>query len=535
MKPALENSCPLSPLSNRLRSLFAGDLAKGALAVVALFLCIAFASWTNRHLPFYWDAAGYVYPHARGIYNANLNPILRYYDVGHPTGYFFALAVMMKIFGVGPFAGHLLNWAFTALLIAATYGLCRALSLGRLLSILCAGTVMAFPLVCSSSQQIMGETALAATALAALWFWIGRRYAWYAVFASFAVLCKFHGFLVVAGTIAALPFCAVRSEKDERRPRRLGELLWALSPVVPLGLFLLVRFAIRGPGMTIGWNAPVHVYLLGDPARYETAFGEAIRNLYVEPRLHYPLMALFVAAAGLSISRFLSPAKTEAQRPLFGSEKERRAFWVLLWFAILYNAALIPLTSLLPRYTLPTVGLAFIFLSWVGRKIAGRAYPVAVVLSLAIVSYALLCYPAKVEMLPAPVNRWMRPGPIAVSCYSECDLRFVDIVDSAMWAMKKIHDDIDRRGLPPTVGVATQWPFTDALSDAPLGYVDREVPAVHVAGWSDVNPDTHPYVLIVSPITNLDPKPPESLFKGRLVAQTQKGEARAIVWYIERK
>ncbi|MBN1867535.1 hypothetical protein JW916_09610 [Candidatus Sumerlaeota bacterium] len=530
-----ERSSSARSASDRSRRLLASEWAGGALVVVALFLCIAVASWRNRHLPFYWDAGGYVYPHAREIYDANLYPILRNWDVGHPTGYFFALAVMMKLFGVGPFAGHLLNWGFTALLIAATYGLCRALSLERLVSALCAGTAMAFPLVCSSSQQIASDLALAASVLAALWFFVRRRYGWYVVFASFAVLCKFHGFLATLGPLAALPFCGVRSEKEGARTGRIRESLWILSPVVVLGLFLVVRFAVRGPGMTLRWKATQRVYLLGDPAGYAEGFGEAIRNLFVVPRLHYPLIVLAALAVGLCVKRFFPRVMDPAGRTLFGSETERHAFWVLLWFGIFYNAALLPLTNLLPRYSLPTVSVAFVFLAWGGRKLAGRVYPVAIVLSLLIAVYALQCYPPNVARLPAPLSRWLSPGPIPASYYSECDLRFVDIVDCAMWAARRIHDDIDRRGLPPTTGIATQWPFSDAMHDAPLGYVDREAPSVHVDNWSEVNPDLYPYVLIVEPITSLDPEPPEGLFTGRLVAEMRKGEAKAIVWYVERK
>lgn len=95
----------------------ADPVARGATASAILFILLSLLLWRYHDLPYYWDALGYVFSHSQQIYDTNLFPILTDWDVGHPTLFFFCVGFLMKLFGVGPLAGHLATWAFTAVLL----------------------------------------------------------------------------------------------------------------------------------------------------------------------------------------------------------------------------------------------------------------------------------------------------------------------------------------------------------------------------------------------------------------------------------
>ncbi|MFH1843893.1 MAG: glycosyltransferase family 39 protein, partial [bacterium] len=385
-------------------------LAIGCLCLLA----VAASNWPERHQPFYWDAAGYVLPHAREIHDNNLLPIVRQWDVGHPTAFYFLLAGLFKLFGVGPLAGHLLNWVFAALGLTAVYGLGRVLRLPHLLAGATVLVVWTFPLYFASSRQVMGDLALAACCLAALWAWATKRRWWYVLFASLAVLTKFHGFVLIPVTCLATVLSGVFSgvfsgvlatptQRSGRPWREIGrELTWVAAPLLPACLFLLVRYLVRGPGWTIGWEPrqqfiPIWRWhdFTGNWSRATENFWEVSRLetvLWVTPLL----LAVAVTVRWFRLRRCGDP-------PLF-TIRQCRMLVGLLVFLLVYNVAMLQLSALMARFALPLVGVLFPLLVWAAWSLLPRWAPILLLLLLLVVGQIGFWYPDNLRVLPEPLT-----------------------------------------------------------------------------------------------------------------------------------
>ena len=514
---------------------------RAAVLWLGLFLVVAGSNWSQRFQPYWWDALGYVLPHAREIHDANLFPILRQWDVGHPTAYYFLLAVSMKIWGVGPMAGHLLNWSFTALALVAVLGICRSLRLPRLLAAGCVAVVWAFPLMRASSQQVMGDLALAALCLAALWAWAGRRWSCYLLCASLAVLTKFHGILLVLAVCLAVVADAVGgSGRDgKRRWRPLSrELAWSAAPILPLLLFLAVRYLVRGPGWTLGWPPKQHFLPVWHWEGFAANWERATTNLWDVSKLGTPLWitGVLLLVVGLVVWRQRRRHGTTASAR-FDSAVQRRQFLVLVSFLIVGNGVFLQISALMARYSLPLAGavfpLLFLLVWWLSR----RRSVVLLVQGALLLVYAFLWYPDHVRILPRPVADWIHPGRVRTGHHFEADLRYHDVIALIRWADTTIRADAALRGQEQprqkqAPGVATRWPVISALTDPAAGYVTSPLRTQAVRSWQDIDATGYPYVLVVEGISQLPPSPSRGLFRAQRIASRQQGEARAHVWHV---
>jgi len=175
------------------------DTARWFALWLFLFAALTLLLMPFARLPAWWDAIGYVIPHALEIREAGFLPILSNYDVGHPTAFFWLLAIGWAITGSPIVAGHLLTWAFASLLLCGVFGCARSLGLSRT-----ASTIAAMPLTAAMTLQILPDLPMAAACAAALWAWNRRRVRLYFFFGSLACLLKFHGFLVVCGPMGCV-------------------------------------------------------------------------------------------------------------------------------------------------------------------------------------------------------------------------------------------------------------------------------------------------------------------------------------------
>ena len=510
------------------------DLVQGAVLFFLFYVLIALGSWTNRHLPFYWDAIGYVYPHAHEIQLAHFFPILREWDVGHPTGYFFLLAVFLEIFGSRPFAGHMLNWGFSALMLTAVFGICRTLGLARSLAWGAVAAVMAFPLMASSSQQIMGDLALASLMLAALCLWSRRRYVAYFLLGSMALLTKLQGFVMLVAPLAALAVTSGRFWHAGRRKRFAIEVAWSLSPALSLAAFLVARYAVRGPGATIGWTPLQDLNPIWRLGAFLKNMPSAMHSLYVVPQLHHAMLlaaVAFVAALTMSILRRAQSGTSDGK--WFPSPEASRMIAVLIFFALAYNLALLQLSALLARYSLPTVVVVLILLTWGLWHALRRRLPVLILLGVLSTVYCLQWYPDRLHRLPAPIARRLHPGPVVKPWDSENDMRFLDVIELIRWAGYRLLADMEARELPLTTKVATEWPTNHALAMPAMGYIHAPVFAYAMESWESVDPAKMRYILMIEGINNLPATPPEGAPACRALASERRGEATATIWYVE--
>ena len=492
---------------------------------VIYFIVLCAIHWSARHQPYWWDALGYVFAHAVEIHDAHLFPILQQWDVGHPTAFFFLLAAVMKVFGVGPFAGHFLNLCFASLLAWSAHSLAQLMGATRSAAIACTAAVMTFPLVFAATRMITPDLALTALLVAALWSWITRRWRLYLVFGSLAVLTKFTGFLLVPAMVCAV-FASPRSDIISRR----REMYWTLAPLISMIMFLVIRFLVRGPGLTIGWQPMQHLAVMWHWGAFRENWTHASTQLWRISRISWPLMAAAGAMILLGIERVFLKRHHHASRP--DCPDTRRAIIATLLLGFTYAGAHVQLTALLPRFGLPLVVLAFLILTWGLVKLPGRSITATIVCSIFVLLNVSQWYPDWHNRLPGMQPTWLCPAQTQLGHNQEIDLRYQDAIELICWAAEEIHADAGLRGNPGTPGVMTQWPLTKALADPRLGYVELSFPTKGLGHWKRVTPATHPYVLLITGVTRMAHDPIQCPFPTQVVASRKLGEFTVHIWRV---
>lgn len=486
------------------------SLPRGLLAWLLLWAAFAAVHWTARHQPYWWDSLGYVFAHAVEIHDAHLFPILRRWDVGHPTAYFTLLAASMQVFGVGPLAGHVLGWGFAALLAWAVHALARASDLGRAAAAAVTAAALSFPLVWASTRQITADLALAALAFAALASWAGRRRRATFVFASLVALTKFTGFLIVPALLAA----SLPATPPARGSRR-REALHALAPLIPLGLFLALRWVVRGPGWTIGWEPMQDLAPLWRWAAFHENWDAATRQLWGLARISRPAAALAAALALLALRRALQGRRFPPPP---------RAVVGVAAFGLVWAAAHLQMTALLPRFGTPLAVATFLLLGWTAGRLAERDGVVVAAAACFVLLNVAAWRPAWSEGLPPALH----PAATDLGHELEIDLRYEDGIALIRWAAAEV-----RRDAGGPAGVAAQWPVTTALADPRRGYVAEAFPVRAVGRWEKAVDAAHPYVVAIEGLTRLPADPSPCPSPVRLVAARSLGGLTARVWRVE--
>lgn len=484
---------------------------RGLLVWTGLWAAFAAVHWTARHQPYWWDSLGYVFAHAVEIHDAHLMPILRRWDVGHPTFFFWLVAASMKVFGVGPLAGHVVAWGFAALLARSSYALARAAALGRAAAATVAAAAVTFPLAWAATRQVTADLALAALLLAAVAAWASRRRRAMIVFASLAALTKFTGFLIVPALVLAGLVAPPPPGSSRRR-----EALLALAPLAALGLFLAVRWAVRGPGWMIGWRPMQEFVPVWRWADFRENWEPATRQLWGLARLTWPAAALGASLAALALRGLLRRRSAEVPRAVIGAAA----------LGAVWAAAHLQLTALLPRFGLPLVPVVFLLLGWSLRRATGRDAAVVAVGAAFVLLHAALWRPSWEVGTPAV----LRPVVTELGHNLEIDRRYEDGIELIRWAAAEVRRDAAAHGLADLPGVCAQWPVTAALADPRRGYVSAPFPVRDFPGWSQPVPATHPYVIAIAGVTRLPLAPADAPQPLRLLAERRLGPLTARVW-----
>ncbi len=559
-------------------------LARAAGAWVLVFVVLVLVQWRHHDMPFYWDSLGYVYPHAKEIYDSGLFPILRDWDVGHPTAFFFTLAVAMKGFGVTPLAGHVVVWGFAALLVVAFYGLCRVLELPKVVAAACSLAFLLFPLIWAMSQQILLDLPLLAMTLAAYWFWARNRRIGYLVAGGYGVLIKLHGVLLVSGPVLAVLITHGQFWRRKRRGAFLRDLAWSVSPALVLLAFLAVRFWVRGPGMTIDWvsgNRLIPVWRFGDWIAYVPAAWIVLFSSAMIDRVLGAAVVVWVALGILvtvrrrchgngrdSDSRKISATADSGMIPdnaslSMDASSRTRLMWALVFLAAVNTAAFFQSGSLCARYNLPTLAsLALLTAAGLWRLIP-RIVPQAGLYGVLAVLFMILWHPKYGERLPPPLSSWLTRKPNDSGWGFENDLRVHDVIHQIIWAHKKVLDDAEMNGCP--VRIAAPWPFYLAYALPRLGYVKEGVETRQIDSWEqleqmeagegkekvkskgvkvdegegasarEVEGEDGWYVVLMKPITLFLGPPPSEEFDWRNVAVHRRHEVVVEVWHVRRQ
>ncbi|MCC6548394.1 glycosyltransferase family 39 protein [Candidatus Sumerlaeota bacterium] len=514
------------------RDFFARDaVARGALAIAVVFVLVTAVLWRFRNLPYYWDAVGYVFSHSAQIHDTNLFPILTTWDVGHPTLFYFVVAVFMKLFGVGPLAGHLATWLFTSLLLVSLYGCARALELPRCVSAATVAVIFLFPLTFASSLQITLDLPLTALVITSIWFWSRRSWVGYFIVGSMAMLVKLYGFLLIPGLLLGL--VAVRLIGDRGRSwwGLLSEAIRTTAPLIALIVFMIIRFQVRGPGLTIAWesgNKPVPIW---DWPAFSAYFPAAFEDLFVASMLDRILVFAVMLSSLLVLSRAVGHPSMARFTP---GDRAARVLGACGGMSIVLGIAFFQSLSLCARYNLPTVCALFLIISFCLWNLL-RSRAVVLVISLIASFVFVACWhPRIAESLPSPLGTWLRRPAETQGSRFENDLRFLDVIELMKWGGREISSNAKRNHKPRAV--STNWPFYIAFADERFGYLDKRLDTHAANLWSEVEGSRHPYVLIIKPISNFDdqPPPPSSPFTARKIGTRTQGDAEAQLWLIRK-
>lgn len=519
-----------------MRRVLASPVVRGGLSIAVLFILFTLSDWRFRHLPYYWDSLGYVYPHSHEIYSNGLFPILRGWDVGHPTAFFFTLALVMKGFGTGPLAGHLLVWGFSALLLVALYGLGRVLGLPRVVSATGALVMLAYPLLRAMTLQILVDLPMLAVALASYWFWARDRRWGYVLLGSYATLMKLHGVLLVAGPVGAVLFTSGAFWRRGRRGPFLRDMAFAAAPILALVVFMVLRYQVRGSGMTIDWTSGNKLVPVWDWDRFSAYLPTAWYALFpvaLTDRLLYSCVAVWIAVGLVAAIQRRRRANGVDRVPVGDSRSRRRLVAALIFNALATTLAFFQSESLTARYVFPTVAALFL-LGNLGLWRLFRRPGAVVALHIVIAAvFIILWHPRYGERLPSPLSSWLTRSPVIGQWRYENDLRFLDVIHQMEWAAKKVEKDARERG--ERAAIATPWPMSVAYGVADIGVVDKPMVSVQINSWDEVDPAKTPYVVFLCPITLFNGPPPSDRFEWENVAIHERGEITAEIWQVRAK
>lgn len=513
-----------SPPSASTPGRLGGPLLQGLLAFPPLFCLFALFNLRFADFPYFWDGLGYVFPHAHDIYHANLFPILMRWDVGHPTLYFWLLAAAWKVVGIGPLGGKLLSWAFGALLVLALYGCGRVLGMRRPVAAAVALPLCAFPLFRVNFLLTNPDLALAALALTAWWAWARERKVIFVLAAGAMVLTKLYGVLLLLPVALAALLVPVPVWKNRGVALRRGFL--ALSPALFLVAFIAFRHALRGGGLTLGWetgNQPIPVWRVREFLDYlPRALGE----------LHGASMFGWILLLGLLVAiAWAAIVPPRPGREWFRPSGAASLVIILLATPVLLTVVFVQSYSLTARYMMPAIPGVFLLIGRLIEDLFRRpAAVVWVLLGWALV-LGLYGHPSRGDAFPRFLHGLVkRPALVDNGWRLENDLRVLDTVPVYRELLTEIERVASGRGVPPRLNVS--WPFDIALIDPRMGWTGRSWETHRANSWAETNPGEYPFVVIIRPVAWYHDDPPEDTHAIELIATARSGDVAGEVYLL---
>jgi len=383
------------------------------------------------------------------------------------------------------------------------------------------------------SLQILIDLPLLAVTMAAYWFWARERKWGYLALAGYGVLMKLHGILLISGPVGAVLFSHGAFWRRERRRDFLRDLAWSSSPIVVLLAFLIVRYLVRGPGLTIGWVSAIKPVPIWHPRMFAAHIPRAWYTLFavsLTNEVLYVCVGIWMIV-GLRFS--LKWGKGNPGESVWESKPQRRLVLALVFLGLTTAAAFFQSEAQCVRYILPTTAALFLLGNLGLWQLLRKPVPMFIIHGLAAFCFIVLWHPKYGARLPSPLSDWLTRSPVAKSWLFESDLRFLDVIRQMRWAANKVEKDAANRGLDLSVG--TQWPMTISYWAADIGVVERPIPNVTINSWKDLDNHEVPYVVIVWPISTFRGPPPSNRFRWENVAVHKRSEITVEIWYIERK
>lgn len=487
---------------------------------------IALLHWRHADFPWYWDGLGYVFPHSWEIWQSGLFPILRNWDVGHPTLYYWLVALGFTIIGPIPLAGHLVCWAFAGLLAVGTWVSGRLMGLGRGAAAMAVLVLFCFPIMRSNLLLTNLDLALAALTVLAYAAWSVESRWLYIMAAAAAALTKIYGILVIVPPVLLVLAQCRRWPAPGWGWRLATALGTAVAPLLVLGAFLAVRHAVRGGGLTVGWTTGNQLVPFWMWSEFLPYIPRALAELWRASLMEGLVYTAVVLAPLAAWSRH---RRGGAMLPAIGPGFDLFVLNGLL--LLMLTGMFVQLYSLSARYLMPGLPLLVLVPLVLAREILGAGPRGRIVWYAGAVALALLFsawqHPDRGRRWPAMLHAISVRSAEPQGYRHEHDLRMRDIVRVVRWAAETIHADAASRGRAPEV--VTCWPFTVAMSSREAGWVSEPMPAQPANSWREAGAARPVYLVLVEPVCWFQDEE-ERDPRWAPLASRSRGEARARVY-----
>ena len=207
---------------------------------IAIVVAVLYVLFMNQ--PIYGDGYGYGYNSTRWMVENNLQPIPAGMGrgercMGHPAGFFWLWAIIMKLFGDHVQVAHILPAISTFLALGGMYKLGKSLD-GALLGILSSAALLASPMFITQAFRTLPDAAMIASIAWSLHYFIRGKNILAALLCIIAVMMREQAIFLVAAYFTAE---LVRSRL--RKPKLL--LLWC-SPLLVILLTALGNQFVNG-------------------------------------------------------------------------------------------------------------------------------------------------------------------------------------------------------------------------------------------------------------------------------------------------
>ena len=381
------------------------------------------------NLPFHWDEMGQFVPAAVDIYRDGAWVPHSTLPNVHPPAVMALVALMWKIFGYSIVAARL------AMLVVASAGLWLAFLLAIRLArgaagapaFAAAGFLLVTPLFYTQAMMVQLDMPAMTLTMLALLLFLDRQWAWCAAACTLLVLTKETALTTPAVFAAWLWF----------RERLRREALYFVAPAIALGAWLIVLY--RATGHWTG-NAGFAEYNIGyalHPLQILYSIGERALFLFIKDGRFIGAIALY-----------------------FGWRMLRGKDWAIALWVAGAQLALVTLLggAVLDRYLLPVMPILY------------AAF--AVCCSGYVPIWKWLSETALMAMLIA--SFFLNPP---FPFQYEDNLAMIDFVGLQQSAARFLDDSA------PRARIASMWPFTGAIENQELGYLQRPLKAVEIQSF----------------------------------------------------
>gem|GEM_PF-5722557 len=197
-------------------------------------------------LPFYWDEQWTIW-NASVIFKNHLWPFSSAvpFDTGHPFFYFEYLAFLWKIFGQKIIVSHLGSLAFAWMALFYTYLIGRDFFKDARIGFISAVLFFYSPTVFTHFGTVVLDVPLAALFLASTHALFRKKYLFFAIFSTFAVLTKSYG-VVLIGVLLFLNFMISRFHDNDKLKLKGLDCFFLCSPFVVYAAWFICHYASTG-------------------------------------------------------------------------------------------------------------------------------------------------------------------------------------------------------------------------------------------------------------------------------------------------